>query len=81
MRAAHALERCDLCGREFPYGPITSLGTYLPTYQVMTCNSCYVANRAGWSPELEERVTRNLKAKGLKLPERNTQGLLPRDEY
>jgi len=75
------IERCDLCGEEFQYGPIAYFGTYVPTYQVMTCNKCYAANFDGWAPKLEEKVTRNLKAKGFKIPERNTNGLLPRENY
>jgi hypothetical protein len=75
------IERCDLCGEEFQYGPIAYFGTYVPTYLVMTCNKCYAANCDGWAPKLEEKVTRNLKAKGLKIPERNTNGLLPREGY
>jgi hypothetical protein len=75
------IERCDLCGEEFQYGPIAYFGTYVPTYQVMTCNKCYAANFDGWAPKLEEKVTRNLKAKGLNIPERNTNGLLPRESY
>jgi hypothetical protein len=47
----------------------------------MTCNKCYAANFDGWAPKLEEKVTRNLKAKGLNIPERNTNGLLPRESY
>ncbi len=81
MSAAHALERCDLCGRQFQYGPVRSFGTYLPAYQLMTCDSCYAANSEGWSPSLEDTVTRNLKAKGLAIPARNGRGLLPRDGY
>jgi hypothetical protein len=75
------IERCDLCGEEFQYGPMAYFGTYVPTYQVMTCNKCYVANCDGWAPKLEEKVTRNLKAKGLKIPERKINGLLPREGF
>jgi hypothetical protein len=74
-------ERCDLCGRVFQYGPVAYFGTYVPTYQVMACNKCYAANSDGWAPDLEEAVTRNLKAKRLRIPERNTKGLLPRDGF
>jgi len=76
---AKLIEHCDLCGQRFQYGPNGGLGTYVPAYQVMACNSCYAANRDGWALHLEEAVTRSLKAKGLRTPERNTKGLLPRD--
>ena len=61
--------------------PVAYFGTYVPTYQVMACNKCYAANGDGWAPNLEQTVTRNLKAKGLRIPERNTKGLLPREEF
>ena len=47
----------------------------------MACNRCYAANWDGWTPNLEEKLTRNLKSKGLRIPERNTKGLLPRDGF
>ena len=81
MHSAKIIERCDRCGERFQYGPVAYFGTYLPTDQVMACNRCYAANQDGWPPRLEERVTRNLKAKGLRIPERNSQGLLPRDGF
>ena len=81
MHSATVIERCDLCGAEFHYGPVAYFGTYVPTYQVMACNKCYAANGDGWAPNLEQTVTRNLKAKGLRIPERNTKGLLPREEF
>ena len=75
------MERCDLCGEGFEYGPAAGFGTYVPSYQVMACDRCYAANRDGWAPHLEETVTRNLKAKRLGIPARNAKGLLPRDGY
>ena len=79
MHSAAIIERCDLCGADFQYGPIAYFGTYVPTYRVMACYRCYAANWDGWAPDLEELVTRNLTAKGLRIAERNTKGLLPRD--
>ena len=81
MEPAKIIEHCDLCGQGFQYGRTGGLGTYVPAYQVMACNSCYAANWDGWALRLEESVTRSLKAKGLRIPERNTKGLLPRDGF
>ena len=78
---AKIIERCDLCGERFQYGPVAYFGTYVPAYQVMACHRCYAANWDGWALKLDETVTRNLKAKGLRIPERNTKGLLPRDGF
>jgi hypothetical protein len=78
---AKIIERCDLCREDFQYGPVAYFGTYVPAYQVIACNRCYGANWDGWAPNLEERVTRSLKAKGLRIPERNPKGLLPRDGF
>lgn len=81
MHSAKIIERCELCGGGFQYGPVAYFGTYVLAYHVMTCNKCYAANWDGWSPSLEETVTRNLKAKGIRIPERNRKGLLPRDGF
>jgi hypothetical protein len=81
MHSAKIIERCDLCGERFQYGPVAYFGTYVPAYQVMVCHRCYAANWDGWALKLDETVTRNLKAKGLRIPERNTKGLLPRDGF
>ena len=81
MDSATVIEHCDLCGEEFQHSPAAGRGTYVPSYQVMACDRCYAANRNGWAPHLEETVTRNLKAKGLRIPDRNSRGLLPRDGF
>ncbi len=81
MHSAKIIERCDLCGQGFQYGPVAYCGTYVFAYQVVVCNKCYAASSDGWASTLEEMVTRNLNANGLKIPERNMKGLLPRDGY
>ena len=81
LTTAKIIERCDLCREEFQYGPVAYFGTYVPAYHVMVCNRCFGANWDGWAPGLEETVTRTLKAKGLRIPERNRRGLLPRDGF
>jgi hypothetical protein len=79
VHSAKIIERGDLCGEGLQYGPAAYFGTYVPDYQVMACDKCYADNWEGWAPNLEEAVTRTLKAKGLRIPERNRKGLLPRD--
>jgi len=83
MSPLTTLERCDICGQSFRYGPIALVqgGTFLPVYQLMVCSSCYTANEHGWTPQLEEVVIRNLKSQRPQIPMRNTNGLLPRDGY
>jgi len=81
MPPTKIIECCDLCGAGFQYGPVAYFGTYVLTYQVMACNRCYAANGDGWASHLEANVTRSLKAKGMRIPERNTKGLLPRDGF
>jgi hypothetical protein len=81
LASTSVIEHCDLCGQGFQYGPAAGLGTYVPAYQIMACDRCYAANRDGWAPHLEETVTRSLKAKGLRIPQRNAKGLLPRDGF
>src|SRR4029077_20110647 len=74
MHSAKIIERCDLCGERFQYGPVAYFGTYVPAYQVMVCHRCYAANWDGWALKLDQTVTRNLKAKGIRIPERDTKG-------
>ena len=66
---------------ESDFSTVRSHTSVFPAYQVMVCHRCYAANWDGWALKLDETVTRNLKAKGIRIPERNTKGLLPRDGF
>ena len=79
MQSSENTEHCEVCGREFRYTPKSDHRIYIPAYQIMVCSICYATNSDGWAPQFEESVTRNLKAKGLKIPARNANGLLPRN--
>lgn len=74
----HATQRCDVCGREFPYGPHAYHGQFLKVYGIMAYNTCYAANEDGWAPHLEGGGTAKLEAQGLPLPDR-VDGKLPRE--
>ena len=46
----------------------------------MVCDSCYRGNWDGWAPQLESSITSKLNEQRLPLPERNANGLLPREQ-
>ena len=71
--------RCDACSSLFHFGPHAYRGTYIPTYKVTVCESCYRVNLDGWAPHLEQAITAKLREFGTEFPARNPAGLLPRD--
>lgn len=71
--------RCDACSSFFQFGPQSYRGTYLPSYQVTVCESCYRTNWDGWAPHFELAITANLRSQELAVPARNAAGLLPRE--
>lgn len=73
------MQRCDLCGSEYQFGPHTYDGKYIERYQLGVCRPCYEGNWDGWAPDYEEKILNHLKNKGLPVPERNSKGWLPRD--
>ncbi len=71
--------RCDLCNREFQFGPHRYDGKHILRYQITVCMSCWNGNCDGWAPHLDERLISHLEKKGLPIPERNSKGWLPRE--
>ena len=71
--------RCDACSSLFQFGPHAYRGTYIPTYKVTVCETCYRANWDGWAPHFDQAITAKLRELGVELPARNVAGLLPRD--
>lgn len=72
-------EDCELCGRRFRFGAHIYDGKHVARYNVTVCRECYYENAGGWKPSVESRVTAKLREAGKPIPERNAQGLLPRD--
>lgn len=72
-------ELCFSCGQSFAFGQNAYHGRFIPNYQIMVCRGCNDANWEGWAPFVEGKLLAHLKAKGLEVPARNAQGLLPRD--
>ena len=54
-------------------------GKQIPRYSLDVCSTCYEGNWDGWTPHYESKILLHLKEKGLPMPERNDNGLLPRD--
>lgn len=70
---------CELCGKEFQYGPHRYDGQFIRRYQLTVCKTCFSGNRDGWAPHLEEKFLAHLKAKHIPAPARNAEGWFPRD--
>ncbi len=54
-------------------------GKKISRYHLSVCKLCYDGNWDGWTPHYEGKILSHLEAKGLPIPERNENGLLPRD--
>ena len=70
---------CELCGSTFQFGPGRYDGKHIAAYNLTVCQGSYVGNWDGWAPHYESKILDHLKAKGLPVPKRNSQDLLPRD--
>ncbi len=70
---------CFMCGAQFQMGP-GRYGKYIPLYKINVCSNCYGSNLAGWARSCDdERLVARLSDGGLPIPERNEEGLLPRE--
>ena len=86
MGETHLTYRCFLCGKQFErYSHVYSSqysgirGRYVGRYMIEACDVCYESNLDGWALRHERRLVAHLTKKGLPIPERNANGLLPRD--
>ena len=68
---------CFACNREFQYGPTIYNGKVIKRYEINACLECLGNNWDGWSPDIEKRLIKHLKEKGIPVPERNQHGWLP----
>lgn len=70
---------CDICGRTFTSHLHVHEGHALKLYGAHCCDNCWSGNWDGWNPKYEAKILALLKDKGLPVPARNENGLLPRD--
>ena len=70
---------CQLCGGQYQMGRHKYEGKQIPRYQLGVCKMCYEGNWDGWASQFEEKILAHLKEKKLPIPERNENGLLPRN--
>lgn len=70
---------CVLCEKQFQFGPHRYDGKHIPRYQITVCMSCWNGNWDGWAPHLEGRLIARLQNNGTAIPERNSNGWLPRE--
>lgn len=70
---------CDVCGTSVQVGPHRYDARRNTTYDIMVCHACHDGNWDGWAPHLEPQVTKRLLEQGRTLPDRNPEGLLPRE--
>lgn len=71
--------KCQLCGRKYQMGAHKYDGKHIPKYKLDVCTTCYDGNWDGWAPHYEKTILQHLEENKLSPPERNSQGLLPRD--
>jgi hypothetical protein len=71
---------CDVCDRPYQHGRHVYEGKPLSAAygHSFVCPICYEGNHDGWHPSLEPAVLALLERKGLPVPPRLPNGLLPR---
>jgi hypothetical protein len=70
---------CQMCDAEFLVGRQASEGRYIPAYDLHVCDRCYDCNAEGWAPLYEQKLLGHLQSAGIKKPQRQKNGMLPRD--
>jgi hypothetical protein len=71
---------CDICGSPYQHGPHRYEGHKLHRYGgIMACDKCWRGNRDGWNSNLEPILLGHVQRLGMPIPERNENGLLPRE--
>ncbi|WP_339135743.1 MAG: hypothetical protein WGN25_18775 [Candidatus Electrothrix sp. GW3-4] len=70
---------CTICGTKYQMGRHFYNGKHIPRYKLDVCQSCYDSNRDGWHPDFETTLLSHLKENNIPIPERNNEGLYPRD--
>jgi len=71
--------KCPLCQQGF----VIKKGTYpdktLTGYKLSVCETCYRMNWDGWAPHYEKILIEHCLKNDIPLPQREENGLLPRD--
>ena len=70
---------CDICKKEVPFGKGAYHIRKVERYNIYCCDSCWDGNWDGWNTRHEAFLLEKLKENNLPLPERNKNGLLPRE--
>lgn len=71
--------RCPLCGGSIQDGLHDHPGHRLRGYGLFVCDNCYDNNWDGWTQDYEDRLLAALDEEEIEYPERNEDGLLPRE--
>lgn len=81
MNDGRVMYPCFCCGRQVQFGPHRYDGRAAQLYgNVPVCMTCWSANWDGWSPTVEPKLLALLAERGLPVPARNENGLLPRGD-
>jgi len=75
---------CFFCGKALEEAfrtehSIHYRGMFVGRYRITVCDGCYTRNVDGVRPPQEASLLAHVTALGLPMPDRNEQGLLPRD--
>lgn len=79
MIETKCMVKCPVCGNQFQFGPHKYDGKHLDRYEMTVCRLCYDVNWDGWGPAREAAILDHLREKGIPVPDRNQEGLLPRE--
>jgi hypothetical protein len=70
---------CKLCGAEVNNGQGRYELREARGYRLWVCDTCWKSNWDGWNPMHEHFLLAHLSSKNLPVPERLSNGLLPRE--
>ncbi len=80
MNKEKIILKCPLCCNTYQHGPHRYEGHKLSLYgDIFCCNLCWEGNWDGWGPDHENFLINHLEQMDLPIPERNEEGLLPRN--
>ena len=66
-------KQCNICSRECEQLKLTK------GYKLLVCAQCWLDAEKGWANQYQEILFEALRRNGLLIPDRNRDGLLPRD--
>ena len=72
------VQTCELCGNGYQFGPHIYDGTFISSYKLWVCMSCFNGNYDGWNNRHNKKLEAHWSSHDIKFPKRNSKGFYPR---